>query len=217
MNINNFDIVFKNNKTTIQIPTLCPNCGVANNPTAVSTGQTINLLKENGFIHTFIHRCPVCQEFHVTIQQEFSNSKAFKCLMHYPNSVAPNIDPVLIKNAPSFVKFYSEAIEAENNGLFNLAGIGMRAAIECLIKDYALAFNIDTEENISKQSFNNVIDKYIKDDELLRGSIHIVRKIGNDFTHWHSVYDMPYTELKSYVDIVIAVFTSKFKMKFLPI
>lgn len=211
------DLRFNSDIKQIEVPKLCPNCGVANNPTSVTTSQGVNTLHEKGKIHLILHRCPVCNKYHVTIQEMADEKSPFKCIMYYPKYTAPGIDKLLLEHCPNFVKFYSEAVEAENNELYNIAAIGLRASIECLIKDYAVDFNLDSEEKIAKQKFNNVIDMYIKDDDLLKGSLHFIRKIGNDYTHWKSEYDIPYYELKSYVEIVIQVFTSKLKMKYPPI
>lgn len=49
----------------------------------------------------------------------------------------------------------------------------------------------------------------MKEDELLKGSIHVVRKIGNDYSHWKKEYDLPFATLKAYVEIVIQAFQNK--------
>ena len=136
----------------------------------------------------------------------------------YPNKIVTDIDRLFIDHAPRFVEFYSEAIEAEKMGLENIAGTGYRSAIECLIKDYALAFELDTKEYLSdpKFTFNNAIDRYVKDDDLLKSALHFIRIVGNGYTHWNKSTSISLSQLKNYVDIIIQIFKSKFMLKFLP-
>jgi hypothetical protein len=200
---------------TIQIPNTCPNCGIGNNPTSSLIGSSTT---QGGKVYNMLHLCPSCNKNHFTIQKYINLEDKTTMLLVYPNKVIIDIDPVFIKHAPRFVEFYSEAVEAEKMGLVNIAGTGYRSAIECLIKDYALAFELDDKEYLSdpKFSFNNAIDKYLKNDELLKGTVHFIRKVGNGYTHWDKNTSIPITTLKNYVEIIIQVFKAKFMMKYLP-
>ena len=215
MELSTIDYYFTpiNNTLTIQIPQTCPYCGIGNNPTNNEAGH---LKTAEGYIFSMHHRCPSCKKIHMSSQEYTGNSETTMLLV-YPNRVIENIDSLFITHAPNFVQMYSEAIQAEKDGLTKIAGMGYRLSIECLIKDYALDFGLDKEENIAKQNFNNSIDRYMKEDELLKGSIHVVRKIGNDYSHWKKEYDLPFATLKAYVEIVIQAFKIKFMMKYPPI
>ena len=200
---------------TIQIPKTCPLCGIGNNPTNNEAGK---LEIQEGYIITLHHRCPSCKKYHMTIQEYLRQSDETTMVLVYPNKVVTDIDRLFIDHAPRFVEFYSEAIEAEKMGLENIAGTGYRSAIECLIKDYALDFGLDDKEYLSspKLSFNNAIDRYIKDDELLKGALHFIREVGNDYTHWDKNSSISLLTMKHYVEIIIQIFKSKFMMKYLP-
>nr|DAW47185.1 MAG TPA: protein of unknown function (DUF4145) [Caudoviricetes sp.] len=200
---------------TIQIPKTCPLCGIGNNPTNNEAGK---LETQEGYIITLHHRCPSCKKYHMTNQEYLRQSDETTMALVYPNKVVTDIDRLFIDHAPRFVEFYSEAIEAEKMGLENIAGTGYRSAIECLIKDYALDFGLDDKEYLSspKLSFNNAIDRYIKDDELLKGALHFIREVGNDYTHWDKNSSISLLTMKHYVEIIIQIFKSKFMMKYLP-
>lgn len=201
------------NKTlNIEIPKTCPICGIANNPTSNEAGS---LGTQEGYIFTIHHRCPACKKVHMTNQEYLGESKT-KMLLVYPNKVITEIDQLFLDFAPRFAEFYSEAVEAENLGLDNIAGTGYRSSIECLIKDYALDFELASKDEISKLNFNNAIDKFVKDDELLNGALHFIRKVGNNYTHWDKSSDISLPVLKSYVEIIIQIFKSKFMLKHLP-
>lgn len=200
---------------TIQIPQTCPWCGIGNNPTNNEAGK---LEIQEGYIFSMHHRCPACKKYHMTNQEYLRQADKTTMVLVYPNKVVTDIDRLFIEYAPRFVEFYSEAIEAEKSGLENIAGTGYRSAVECLIKDYALAFELDTKEYLSdpKFTFNNAIDRYVKDDDLLKGALHFIRTVGNDYTHWNKSTSISLPELKNYVDIIIQIFKSKFMLKDLP-
>lgn len=200
---------------TIQIPQSCPLCGIGNNPTTNEVGR---LEIQEGYVFTLHHRCPACKKYHMTNQEYLNQDDKTTMILVYPNKVVIDIDDLFIEHAPRFVEFYSEAIEAEKMGLENIAGTGYRSAIECLIKDYALAFELDDKEYLSdpKLTFNNAIDRYVKDDDLLKGALHFIRIVGNGYTHWNKSTSISLPQLKNYVDIIIQIFKSKFMLKFLP-
>lgn len=199
----------------IQIPQSCPLCGIGNNPTTHEVGR---LEIQEGYVFTLHHRCPACKKYHMTNQEYLNQDDKTTMILVYPNKVVIDIDDLFIEHAPKFVEFYSEAVEAEKMGLENIAGTGYRSAIECLIKDYALAFELDDKEYLSdpKLTFNNAIDRYVKNDDLLKGALHFIRTVGNDYTHWNKSTSISLPQLKNYVDIIIQIFKSKFMMKFLP-
>ena len=199
----------------IQIPQSCPLCGIGNNPTTNEVGR---LEIQEGYVFTLHHRCPACKKYHMTNQEYLNQDDKTTMILVYPNKVVIDIDDLFIEHAPRFVEFYSEAVEAEKMGLENIAGTGYRSAIECLIKDYALAFELDDKEYLSdpKLTFNNAIDRYVKNDDLLKGALHFIRTVGNDYTHWNKSTSISLPQLKNYVDIIIQIFKSKFMMKFLP-
>ena len=200
---------------TIQIPQSCPLCGIGNNPTTNEVGR---LEIQEGYVFTLHHRCPACKKYHMTNQEYLKQDDKTTMILVYPNKVVIDIDDLFIEHAPRFVEFYSEAIEAEKMGLENIAGTGYRSAIECLIKDYALAFELDTKEYLSdpKLTFNNAIDRYVKDDDLLKGTLIPMSIVGNGYTHWNKSTSISLPQLKNYVDIIIQIFKSKFMLKFLP-
>lgn len=199
----------------IQIPQSCPLCGIGNNPTTHEVGR---LEIQEGYVFTLHHRCPACKKYHMTNQEYLNQDDKTTMILVYPNKVVIDIDDLFIEHAPRFVEFYSEAVEAEKMGLENIAGTGYRSAIECLIKDYALAFELDDKEYLSdpKLTFNNAIDRYVKNDDLLKGALHFIRTVGNGYTHWNKSTSISLPQLKNYVDIIIQIFKSKFMMKFLP-
>ena len=81
-----------------------------------------------------------------------------------------------------------------------------------------MVFELDDKEYLSdpKLTFNNAIDRYVKNDDLLKGALHFILTVGNGYTHWNKSTSISLPQLKNYVDIIIQIFKSKFMMKFLP-
>ena len=67
-----------------------------------------------------------------------------------PQEFPPEIEAA----SPTFVQVYNQAIAAESGQLDQLSGIGLRKALEFLIKDFAISQNPKDEEKIKKMLQN---------------------------------------------------------------
>jgi hypothetical protein len=85
--------------------------------------------------------------------------------------------------SPSFVEIYNQAIAAESSELDQIAGIGLRKALEFLIKDFAINQNPKDEEKIKGTFLGTVIKTYI-DDTRLKSTAERATWLGNDETHY---------------------------------
>lgn len=196
------------------IPDLCPNCGVANNPTSTLKAPINNNM---GF---FEHFCTSCSQSHFSIQKIFpiDGGETPKLLCLYPNGEEKRQFHKLIEElSPRFVNVYYQAQMAEQNEAYTIAGMGYRAALEILIKDYALNSLHDDKNKISSMSLNDCIAHYFKGENkeniALFNSADVVRIFGNDFAHWE--YPEGFSEqesinyIKSYLDIFISMIKTK--------
>lgn len=193
------------------IPDLCPNCGVANNPASTLRAYVDNN-NNNKRIGFFEHLCTSCNQSHFSIQEIFSvESKGTpKLLCLYPNEEEKRQFHKLIEElSPRFVNVYHQAQMAEQNEAYTIAGMGYRAALEILIKDYALNSLHDDKNKISSMSLNDCIAHYFKGDTELFNSADVVRIFGNDFAHWECPEDFSEQEsivyIKSYLDIFVSM------------
>lgn len=193
---------------TLQIPKLCPNCGVSNNP-------SINRAGVSGKVVFFKLFCTDCLNDHYTLNQ--IENKTGKILAYFPKNQPSDLPKLVCDFSPRFEKMYHDAELSEENNAIDLAGIGYRASLEILVKDYALANEIDTFENISKKNLNNAIGQYFKSEMDLQTSADVVRILGNDYAHWdqHEGYDIE--TLKSYLQIFIQIINTKLMLKNPPV
>lgn len=168
-----------------EIPDLCPNCGVSNNPTSLLMGW--DNLENNEYILSLKHICPSCKKAYYDFQKiNLNNSDEPKILAIYPQKGTTQFDDLITDLSPCFVKIYHQAEQAENNESYTLAGMGYRAALENLIADYALKILHENKEEIEKlKNLNNYIAHYFKNEEDLMSASDVVRIYGNEYIHWN--------------------------------
>ena len=85
--------------------------------------------------------------------------------------------------SPIFVDIYSQSLEAETMNLDQLTGIGLRKALEFLIKDFAIMENPSEKTNIESTKLSACIDKYITDINV-KECAKRATWLGNDETHY---------------------------------
>lgn len=192
----------------IEIPVLCPTCGVSNNPTTTFAGSTEKMA-------FFKHRCTLCNKFHYSIQEYESDQGT--CRAIYPNQQPSSLPPQIVSFSSRFVKMYRDAEFAENNNSIDLAGIGYRASLEILLKDYALDFKLDSFDDIAKINLNNAISKYFKTDFDTQSAADVVRILGNDYAHWEQKEDRDIDVLKAYLNIFVQIINTKLMLKNPPV
>lgn len=206
----------------ILIPTLCPHCKVSNNPIT----ELIGSKKVSSYIiYAYTHKCTSCQNYHFTVQKySWHIPGYFKALdahmlMIYPETSYTKFDEVISKTSEKFIDIYQQAELAESHNCYELAGMGYRAALEVLIKDYALNVLHDNKQYIEQLTLNDAIGHYFKgkDYEINNITANIVRINGNNFVHWDKPEDFNSKKaldtLKEYFNIFLEVITAKIKTK----
>ncbi|WP_461240865.1 DUF4145 domain-containing protein [Paucilactobacillus sp. N302-9] len=198
----------------IEIPILCPYCGVSNNPVNHLQG---NQSYSDGYCAFFSHTCTSCNVNFFSIQWFKKSEKGFSkeavARAIAPNTTTQKFSSYMNKFSPRFVDSYNQAYSAEQNGLLDLAGMGYRAAEEILIKDFALKIIEDGSDEkkqyIADLSLNNVIGHYFKDDPTLMVPTDVVRINGNDYAHWDRPDNFDVSEhleaQKAYLKIFISI------------
>lgn len=133
-----------------------------------------------------VFRCTrkTCGSFFIGVYEKGSNDATY-----YLKKLTPiaqkeeNFSEEIEKLSPSFVQIYNEAISAESLNLNEVAGMGLRKALEFLIKDFAIKQKPNDEETIKKTFLGTVITNYI-DDARLKNTASRAVWLGNDETHY---------------------------------
>lgn len=161
-------------------PRTCAHCrySIAVEPEA---GQVLPYDNEK-FAHINAFRCPRCKKAFLVVSEIYRSEdpvlKAFIPVFS-PVSVYPNLDSI----SYSFKEIHQEAYHAYQLGLYRLAGVGFRTALEVLLKDFAISELGVREEDVAGVSLNNVIQNYYKHmctTDLARA----IQLLGNDCTHY---------------------------------
>lgn len=198
---------------SIEVPKLCPHCSVSNNP--INDYLFLQPVDSQNFLG-LRHKCTACEKFSFTLQTVSENAGSVES--EYPSSRTQYFDEKIEALSPRFVEIYNQAYAAEQKNHFDLAGMGYRSAMEMLIKDYALSFELAPLEEIAKKNLNRSIDSYFKDDTQSFISADVVRMLGNEFTHWDKNEEaLSLEELKGYLDIFVQTIKVKLMIKHPPV
>jgi hypothetical protein len=101
-----------------------------------------------------------------------------------PSSPLPiDVPENVAKISPNFVNIRNQVAAAESGGLDQLVGIGLRKALEFLIKDFAILENPTEEEKIKKEWLATCIDLYVPDSNVQKCAKRAAW-LGNDETHY---------------------------------
>jgi hypothetical protein len=96
---------------------------------------------------------------------------------------APPIKEEVASVSPTFVEIYSQALAAEGFGLTQLTGIGLRKALEFLIKDFAVNQHPTERDSILTKTLATCINEYLTDPNL-QATARRAAWLGNDETHY---------------------------------
>lgn len=112
-----------------------------------------------------------------------------------PEMPAQEVSPEIASLSPSFASIYRQALATEALNLTQMTGLGLRKAIEFLVKDYAISKFPQDQEVIQKKPLGLCINEYFKED-YLRECARRATWLGNDETHYsrewknHDVEDL---------------------------
>ena len=182
------------------VPEKCPICHRSVETNVITTFYASEL----GMAQA-VFRCPreKCQELFIGTYKEESifSLTLDKVSPKYP--IEQSFQETIKECSPTFVEIYNQAIAAEAYNLTQLVGMGMRKALEFLIKNYAIKKNKEDEENIKKMHLGPCIDKYIIDQNIKQCAKRAVW-LGNDETHYIRKWnDRDINDLKTLIRLTV--------------
>jgi hypothetical protein len=108
----------------------------------------------------------------------------YKFFFSTPTSpVKPQFPDAICGVSPVFVEIMGQVTHAEANGLDQLVGIGLRKALEFLIKDYACKLKPDKSESIKSSTLAQCISNFVTDPNI-KSCAERAAWLGNDETHY---------------------------------
>jgi hypothetical protein len=115
----------------------------------------------------------------------------------------PPVPELVATLSPTFLETFAQSISAESHQLTQLTGIGLRKALEFLVKDFAITEHPDAAEAIRSKPLAACIKDYIAD----HGVRELAKRaawLGNDETHYLRRWeDRDVTDLKVLIRLTI--------------
>jgi len=170
----------------LSTPDLCPRCHRNVHPKLIHAA----LLRERSLCQV-LFRCTnqKCQELFLgtyvyTRRIASSGYKEYDLAAVSPFAAQKATFPETVSTlSPTFIEIFNQALEAESKQLEQLVGIGLRKALEFLVKDYAIAENPGSEVEIRNNLLGNCINQYVTDPNV-KECAKRAAWLGNDETHY---------------------------------
>lgn len=184
-------------------PDSCPICHNNIQPKFVSAVEI-----SDDYFDSIFH-CPneSCRRAFIGLYGRDRHTGRFELEKTSPKTAKSEIFPDCIKTlSPTFTDIYNQSIAAEAHELDQISGVGLRKALEFLIKDYLCHQNADDLEKIEgikKATLAQCINNYI-DYEPLKRAATLATWLGNDETHYTRKFeDKDINHLKKLIQISV--------------
>lgn len=202
----------------IDDPNICPHCHVVNNPSILYGDETKDTDNVPVFISIWQCANAKCRKYFIVLHKLTNNGIKFSRFLNglpkgpdWPKPIAELKSSNGDKDDKSkFIKTYLQSLEAESNGLDELAGMGYRKSIEYLVKDWAIQNNPDKKEKIEKSWLGTVIMDYYDGD--LKEILERATWLGNDQAHYNRLFEeFDIDILKELIDLIMVELDRQFK------
>lgn len=197
-------------------PMICPHCSAYADGIKVKT-MLCQTSATNVYIGIVFYKCPNCDKIYVVIYKIDQTKKTATFEALYPSVRLTFSDARLQNFSPRFMNMYNQALQCESDGNIELAAVGFRAALEILVKDYAIKeLKIDSE-TVSGKTLFNAIGEYLNE-KALATSADVIRILGNDYAHYKRDYpEQEFEVLKKYMDIFISLVETRLMVAHPPV
>lgn len=205
----------------VDIETVCPHCGVPVDPTILSARSNSLKTEIKGSIGVFLS-CTneKCFKYHVQAfeftRRDVGYSIQIGRKIPYTYRVMlENSLPAIVNDAfPSFKVIYEQSLEAESQGLDQIAGIGFRKSIEFLIKEYVIHQDPDSAEDVKSKFLGKVIKENLSEFPKIQTLATAAVWIGNDETHFVRVHnDKDIQDMKEFLTAAALFISAELKVE----
>ena len=179
--LHNKDIVIKHSS----VPDVCPLCHRNIIPKHIISQN----IEEHHLCQT-VFRCTNqnCQQTFISTYADTGKTENAVPIFDFVRSapISPKeaeFSETIKEISTSFIDIYNQALSAESHNLNQLVGIGLRKALEFLIKDFAVHQKPANEEVIRASMLGKCINEYI-DDSNVKECAKRAAWLGNDETHY---------------------------------
>lgn len=168
-----------------EVPDICPQCHFHVHPQFLLASYDT----KNSLVRV-VYRCTrlECQSLFIGTYADthVAQNGYYKTIFisSAPGKAKSNSFPALIVElSPMFAAIYDQCMDAESRQLDQLYGIGLRKALEFLVKDYAIHNVPETREQVLGMALAACIDSYIEDPNVKKCA-KLAAWLGNDEAHY---------------------------------
>lgn len=152
--------------------------------------------------------CTSCEKLFV-MPYGGNSLKHLTPLSPFPQYAAqPEFNKEVQELSPAFCKIFSQAAEAEAQGLSDICGLGYRKALEFLVKDYVKHLHQEDADPIESESLGATI-KRINNDRI-QTLAQRAAWLGNDETHYVRRHlDRDVSDMKTFINAMLNFIVSE--------
>ena len=196
-------------KVSVDLPDRCPRCHSKVYPLRLTPVLAPD--ERDLTVVEVAFRCPNrdCQRLFIAIYEQDPDKPAISPFeldlvgLRPVDYESPPVPQAVSGLSVGFYETYSQATAAEALGLDQLTGIGLRKALEFLVKDFAVSRQPDDSADIEKKPLAACIKDYI-DDPNAQAAAKRATWLGNDETHYDRRWiDKDIEDLKVLVRVTV--------------
>jgi hypothetical protein len=174
---------------------------------------------------TALFSCPGCRNMFLgeyivrgPVNYREGNSIVHRTLCHSPQFLPliqeePSVPDEVANVSPTFFEIYKQCAVANATGLDQVYGVGLRKALEFLVKDFAIWQEPGNGDAIKASLLGNCIQKYVGDVSV-RQVAELATWLGNDETHYERRWlDKDIKDLEILIDLTINAVTNAVRTK----
>lgn len=187
-----------------KLPDFCPLCHRSIHPKLVIVTARIDEQSAQAIFQCTNHSCQQLFIASYTFSGKTANRVEYTYGSSAPIRARHHSFPEVVKNiSPIFCTIYNQVEHAESQKLDQMVGIGLRKALEFLVKDFAQSEHPDKIDSIQKSNLGPCIDKYIIDQNVKQCAKRAAW-LGNDETHYIRKWgDKDIADLKLLVKLTV--------------
>lgn len=195
-------------------PMVCPYCDAYEDGT--KGDYHLFSVGNDRYYGIIAYTCTCCRKKYVVVYSMDVSAKKAQYVTTLPQITMVYQNERLDALSHQFIDMYNQALRAEQIGDIELAAIGFRKALECLVKDYAINELQEEKEVVAEKSLHKAIGDYL--DSSLASTADVVRILGNDYAHYERRYEQhDFDILKSYMEIFIHLVETKLMIAHPPV
>ena len=200
----------ENLSITLPVHPVCPLCHQGNDPIVID-GFYHKIPSYQGISVITAHAiclCSVCERFFV---MPYAGRTVLSLSPQAPfpgHTKPPAFDKDIKQLSPAFCEIFSQAAEAEAQGLSDICGLGYRKALEFLIKDYVIHFCPENADSVKSEPLGAAIKRI--DDHRIKTLAQRAAWLGNDEPHYvrHHL-DRDVSDMKTFINAMLHFIASE--------